>query len=191
MGESGIPILDMSANYDELGKFLTTRIAPEFETMGVELTQLLLENISLPPEVEAALDTRTKMGVIGDLNNYTKFKAADALEAAAKNPGGAGQFLGLGVGMNLAGMVGGNLSGAQVAGNAPPALPIETQFHIAVNNQQAGPFPISSLQDQISRGTLTRDTLAWKPGMASWAKAGTIIELQTLFGAVPPPVPPQ
>ncbi|MBC7773507.1 MAG: SPFH domain-containing protein [Pyrinomonadaceae bacterium] len=190
MGESGIPVLDMSANYDELGKFLTGRIAPEFESMGVELTQLLLENISLPPEVEQALDTRTKMGVIGDLNNYTKFKAADALEAAAKNPGGAGQFVGLGVGMNMAGMIGGNLAGAQAAGNMPPSIPMETQFHIAVNNQQTGPFPVTALRDQVSSGNLTRETLAWKPGMAGWAKAGTIIELQGLFASVPPPMPP-
>ncbi len=191
MGESGIPVLDMSGNYDELGKFLTTRLSPEFESMGVDLTQLLLENISLPPEVEAALDTRTKMGVIGDMNNYTKFKAADALEAAAKNPGGAGQFLGLGVGMNMAGMVGGNLAAANAAGNVPPAIPTETQFHVAVGGQQTGPFPIGNLREQISRGAITTDTLVWKPGMTGWLKAGTVSELTSLFGSMPPPVPPQ
>lgn len=191
MGESGIPVLDMSANYDELGKFLTTRLAPEFEAMGVDLTQLLLENISLPPEVEQALDTRTKMGVIGDMNNYTKFKAADALEAAAKNPGGAGQFMGVGVGMNLAGMVGGNLAAANAAGNVPPAIPTETQFHVAAGGQQTGPFPISNLREQISRGAITTDTLVWKPGMTGWLKAGTVTELNSLFGSMPPPVPPQ
>jgi hypothetical protein len=189
LGESGLSVLDMSANYDELSKFLTTRISPEFDAIGVEMAQLLLENVSLPPEVEQALDTRTKMGVIGDLNNYTKFKAADALEAAAKNPGGAGQILGLGLGMNMAGMVGGNLAGAQAASNVPPPMPQEVQFHIAVNNQQAGPYPMSTLRAQAAAGSLTRDTLVWKPGLTGWVKAGTVTELQSIFGSVPPPLP--
>ncbi|MBI5863838.1 MAG: SPFH domain-containing protein, partial [Planctomycetes bacterium] len=56
LGECKIPALDLAANYDELGNFVTTRIQPEFEKYGIEVTKLLVENVSLPPEVEAALD---------------------------------------------------------------------------------------------------------------------------------------
>ena len=90
LGESKIPVLDLAANYDELGKFLTDRIQPEFTSYGMELTKLLVENISLPPAVEEALDKRSSMGVIGDLSKYTQFQAAEALRDAAKNEGGTG-----------------------------------------------------------------------------------------------------
>ena len=65
---SGIPVLDLAANYDQLGQFVLGRIAPEFANYGLELTTILVENVSLPPEVEQALDRRTSMGVVGDLS---------------------------------------------------------------------------------------------------------------------------
>src|SRR6185436_574199 len=99
LGESKIPVLDLAANQDDLGKLMLNRLQPDFDVFGVKLVNLLVENISLPPEVEQALDTRTKMGVIGDLNRYTQFQAANAMGDAAKNPGGfAGAGAGLGVG---------------------------------------------------------------------------------------------
>jgi membrane protease subunit (stomatin/prohibitin family) len=71
-----------------LGNFLTRRIAPEFEGYGLELTKLLVENISLPPAVEEVLDKRTSMGVVGNLAAYTQFNVANSIPDAAKNPGG-------------------------------------------------------------------------------------------------------
>jgi membrane protease subunit (stomatin/prohibitin family) len=65
----------------------------------LQLTKFLVENISLPQEVEAAMDKRTSMGVIGDVGRYTQFQAADAMRDAAQNPsGGAGMGAGLGAG---------------------------------------------------------------------------------------------
>src|SRR3954466_5219635 len=77
--ESKIPVLDMAANQDQLGNALKERIKYDFEPYGIEVTQLVVENISLPPEVEAAMDKRTSMGVLGNLDNFTKFQAANAL----------------------------------------------------------------------------------------------------------------
>lgn len=191
LGESGLSVLDMAANYDELGKFLTSKIAPEFGALGLELPTLLIENVSLPPEVEAALDTRTKMGVIGDMNQYTKFKAADALGDAAKNPGAAGQILGIGIGQAMGGIIGGNLAGAQSAAPVPPPVPTETQFYVAVNGQQTGPFGLSQIRTDIASGKLNRDTLVWKAGMPAWSAAGQVADLSGAFGAVPPPLPPR
>src|SRR5688572_14305171 len=67
LGESKIPLLDLASNYDELGKFITAKIKDDFAAYGLQVTQLWVENISLPPEVEQALDKRTSMGIIGDL----------------------------------------------------------------------------------------------------------------------------
>src|SRR3954465_13904791 len=119
LGESKIPALDLAANQDDLGKLMLTRLQPDFDAFGLKLVNLVVENISLPPEVEQALDTRTKMGVIGDLNRYAQFQAANAIGDAAKNPGGlAGAGAGLGAGMAIGNQMAGALGGAMNA--APP-----------------------------------------------------------------------
>lgn len=194
LGESKIPVLDLAGNYDELGKFLTTRIHPDFEGYGLDLVALLVENISLPPEVEQAMDKRSSMGVIGDLNRYSQFQAAEAMRDAAKNPSGtAGAGMGMGMGFAMANQMGqamGNASGGGGAGaGGPPPLPGQARFFIAVNGQQNGPYDMSGLQQQIAGGRLARETLVWKEGMASWTAAGEVVELKPLFGAAPPPIP--
>ncbi|MGB7158289.1 MAG: SPFH domain-containing protein, partial [Tepidisphaeraceae bacterium] len=99
VGASKIPVLDMASNQDELGKFLTQRIGPDFEPFGLQVVALMVENISLPPEVEAALDKRTSMGVVGDLHKYVQYETGTAIGDAAKNPGGlAGAGAGMGAG---------------------------------------------------------------------------------------------
>jgi membrane protease subunit (stomatin/prohibitin family) len=79
----------------------------------LELTKFIVENISLPQEVEAAMDKRTSMGVIGDVNRYTQFQAADAMRAAAENPsGGAGTGAGLGAGFAIGNAMAGAMANA-------------------------------------------------------------------------------
>ena len=113
LGESKIAALDLASNYDELGKFIRTKLNDEFKTFGLELTKFVIENISLPPEVEAAMDKRTSMGVIGDVGRYAQFQAADAMRDAAQNPsGGAGTGMGLGAGFALGNAMAGAMSDA-------------------------------------------------------------------------------
>src|SRR5688500_20366721 len=74
----------------------------DFKAWGLELTKFVIENISLPQEVEAAMDKRTSMGVIGDVGRYAQFQAADAMRDAAQNPsGGASTGAGLGAGFAI------------------------------------------------------------------------------------------
>jgi membrane protease subunit (stomatin/prohibitin family) len=193
IGGSGIPVLDLAANYDQLGKFVTGRIAPEFANYGLELNQLLVENISLPPEVEQALDRRTSMGVVGDLRKYAQFQAAEAMRAAASNPGGdAGAGIGMGMGFAMAKQIGEALGTEAAAPPAatPPPLPQERSFYIAKAGQQTGPFPLGEVRRQVQAGELTAASLVWSAGMANWASAGEVAELAPLFAATPPPLPP-
>jgi membrane protease subunit (stomatin/prohibitin family) len=113
VAESKIAALDLAAHYDELGGVLRKKLDEDFKTFGLDLTKFVIENISLPPEVEAAMDKRTSMGVIGDVNRYAQFQAADAMRDAAQNPGG-GAGLGAGLGAGFA--VGNAMAGA--LGNA-------------------------------------------------------------------------
>ena len=192
LGESKIAALDLASNYDELGKFITDRVRPFFAPFGIDVTQLVIENISLPPEVEASLDKRSSMGIIGNLDAYTKFQTANAIGDAAKQPGGAaGAGVGLGAGMVMGQQMAASMSvgGAGGAMHAPPPLPGAVMFFVAVNNQQTGPFDGAALADQARNGRLTRDSLVWKAGMAQWSKAGEVLELGGVLGSVPPPLP--
>ena len=102
IAESKIPALDLAANYEELAAYAIQTINPKLSNLGVQLASFVIENISLPEEVEKAMDRRTSMGVVGDLNKYTQFQAAEAMREAANAPGGtAGAGMGMGAGMAM------------------------------------------------------------------------------------------
>lgn len=194
LGESGIPLLDLAANYSELSELLAKRLAPEFSSYGLEVSKLLIENISLPEEVEAALDKRSSMGIIGNLDDFTKFQAANALEAAARNPGGdASAGAGMGMGFAMANQLGKTLADTPAAAStAPPQLPDESsspRYFIGENGSQSGPFDFRNIVDRIGAGSITRETLLWKQGMATWAKAALFDELKLPLQATPPALP--
>src|SRR5262249_19579765 len=154
--------LDLAANQNELGEFLAKAVNPTFSTYGLTIMTVLVENISLPPEVEQAVDARTKMGVIGNLNAYTQMQAADAMRDAAKNPGGtAGAGVGMGMGFAMAQQMGQAYAGQ---GGAAPAIPQAATFFLAINGQQVGPFDMTTLTQKAKEGGLTRETLVWKQG---------------------------
>jgi membrane protease subunit (stomatin/prohibitin family) len=110
LGESKIAALDLASNYDELSKFTRAKLTEEFKTFGLGLTKFVIENISLPAEVEAAMDRRTSMGVIGDVGRYAQFQAADAMRDAAQNTSGGGAATGAGLGAGFA--IGNAMAGA-------------------------------------------------------------------------------
>ncbi len=192
LGESKIPVLDLAANYDDLGTYITAKISPEFKEYGIELTRMLVENISLPPEVEKALDKRTSMGVIGGLREYADFQAAEAMTQAASNPGGgASDGVGLGMGIAIANRMSESL-GAAGSGtrNGPPRIPTESRYYIAVNGHQTGPFTPAELRTKRDSKELNADTLMWTQGQAQWKPAGTMEPLADLFASnEPPPIP--
>ncbi len=117
LGELKIPALDLAAQYKELGEAIRAKINEDFKGWGLEVTKFYVENVSLPPEVEAAMDRRASMGALGDASKYMQFQAADALRDAAQNEGG-GAGLGAGLGAGFA--VGGQMASAfgQQAGGA-------------------------------------------------------------------------
>lgn len=201
LGESGIPILDMAANYADLGRFITNAISPRFLTYGLELTQLLVENVSLPPAVEEALDKRSQMGLIGDLSKYQQFQAAEAMAKAAAQPGGAaGDGLGMAMGLMMAGQMGSAMGGpwgkapdspaaAAAPPAAPPPLPGSASYHVALDGSAQGPFGLGQLQALAQNGRFSAETLVWTDGMAGWEAAGSRADLATLFKGRPPPLP--
>jgi hypothetical protein len=72
---------------------------------------------------------------------------------------------------------------------SPPPIPAATQYFMATNGQQQGPFTLTVFQEKIGQGTLTKETLVWKHGFANWTKASDVEELKPMFASVPPPLP--
>jgi len=201
LASSGLPVLDMAANTSDLGKLVAREIAPTLVEYGLEIPELYIENISLPPAVEAALDKRTSMGLVGDLNRFTQYSASEAMTRAADNPAGGGMAAGLGAGMGLAmaqqmgqgGPWGAKPAPTQPVGQArpaPPPPPMEHVWHIAENGQTRGPFSKASLGRMASAGELTRETFVWTAGQDGWKRAEDVTELAQLFTVMPPPPPP-
>ncbi len=196
---SGIPVLDMAANTRDLGKILAEAISGTIAEYGLTLPELYIENISLPPAVEAALDKRTSMGVVGNLDAYAKFQAAEALT----RDGAAGAAMGTGLGAGLGMAMGASMAQAgpwgaapQAASHAavmappPPPPPVEHVWHIAENGQTKGPFSKARLGQMAAEGGLTRETYVWTQGQDGWLKAEDVAELAQLFTVMPPPPPP-
>jgi membrane protease subunit (stomatin/prohibitin family) len=192
IGQAKIAVLDLAGNYDKISKVALEVIKPDIAALGLALTSFLIENISLPPEVEQAMDQRTKMGVLGDMNKYTQYQTAQAIGDAAKNPSGmAGLGSGIAAGAALAdqmrtAMAGG---GAPSAPPAPPPIPQSVAFYAAIDGQQQGPWDLNALSAKAREGALTRDTLIWRAGMSNWTPAGQVSELSSIFATVPPPLP--
>jgi membrane protease subunit (stomatin/prohibitin family) len=95
---SGVPFLDMAANQIELGNRVATGLQPMFAEMGLALDSFVVENLSLPEELQKMLDTRVGMNMLGDMNRYTQFQVANSMPIAAANEGGGG-IAGIGVGL--------------------------------------------------------------------------------------------
>ena len=187
---SGIPVLDMAANLEDLGKIIATRIAPKVAEYGLSIPEFYVENISLPEEVEKVLDKRTSMGVAGDLNKYMQFNAAEALANPASGAGGMmGAGMAAGMGMGMAQNMGPwGAAPAHPTAPPPPPPPAGKQWHVAENGATKGPFSEADLSGMVASGALARASMVWSAGMEGWKPAAET-ELARLFAQVPPPPP--
>ncbi|EXI82941.1 MAG: putative virion core protein (lumpy skin disease virus) [Candidatus Accumulibacter appositus] len=148
--ESGVPFIDMAANQDELSRALKGKLDAVFERYGLLLDRLVVQNVSLPEELQKVLDTRIGMNMIGDLGRYTQYQVASSIPLAAENEGGiagigAGLGAGLGIGQTMTTAMGSamqpgaapagqvSVAGASLLGVAapPPASPLSADEVVA------------------------------------------------------------
>src|SRR4051794_11622312 len=146
LATANVLMLDLAAKQQAIGSTLATVLTDELAPSGLSIPKFIIENISVPPEVEAALDKRTSIGVVGNLDNYTKFQAANAMEDAANNSGGAGEAFGFGLGM-AAGQRATQAMNTPTANaptssgppsSGPPPLPNAAEWFVGVGGQQQG-----------------------------------------------------
>jgi membrane protease subunit (stomatin/prohibitin family) len=100
--ESGIPFLDMAANQVEMSQKISDFVRPYFTELGLTLDTYLVENLSLPEELQKRLDERIGMNMVGDMGRYTQFQVAQSFPVAAANEGGGAAGIGVGLGAGLA-----------------------------------------------------------------------------------------
>jgi membrane protease subunit (stomatin/prohibitin family) len=198
LGEAQVAALDLASKYSELSELLRKKVCERIDDeYGLEVPQLQIVNIALPEAVEKALDTRSQMGVIGDLGRYQQFQMANAISQAASSSAGgaASEGIGLGLGFGMANQMlrafaQGAAPGVGAAPPPPPAPPGAAAWHVTANGQTLGPMSIEQLGQAAQQGHLGPSTLVWSAGMAGWTAAAQVPQLAHLFGPPPPPPPP-
>ncbi|MGB1032558.1 MAG: SPFH domain-containing protein, partial [Flavobacteriales bacterium] len=195
LGESRIPVEGLAGNINEMSEYSHNQLQPDFEAYGLELTKFLIENVSMPEEIKKEIFELSRLDKI-DLDKLAKMKAAKAMEKAAENEGGAaGAGMGIGMGFVMANQVGNAFQqntqsvSSPSTGAAPPPLPSQAPIWVAIDGQQSGPYNLETLVSLKNQGKLTAKSLVWKEGMTNWQEASTMPDLNSLFGATPPPLP--
>ncbi|MBW2401284.1 MAG: SPFH domain-containing protein, partial [Deltaproteobacteria bacterium] len=194
VAKSEIGLLDLASSYQELSeevrRVVLERIEDEY---GLDLPQLYIVNISVPAEVEQALDVRSSMSVIGDMAAYQGYQLGLSMPTAAANPAGglAGAGVGLGMGMAMAeGMrvegTGSQAGSPPPTGPTPPPVPAVVAWHIAENGRSSGPYAADQIAGWIASGRIGRETMLWSPGLTEWVGAARTPQFAAMF----PPAPP-
>lgn len=192
LGKLNVPALDLAAKYSELSEALRMEVVQRIDDeYGLDCPQLFIVNVSLPEAVEKALDTRTSMGVIGDMNRFQQYQMGQAMTAAAENPAGGGAAEGMGLGMGFAmanRMVNPPMAGASAS---PPPPPPSQPWHVAVGGESRGPYTVQQIVAGITSGEIKADSMVWTAGMPNWQRADQVTQLANYFlSASPPPPPP-
>lgn len=204
VGSADVAALDLAANYQELAEQVRTNVASNIDDeYGLSLPQLFIVNVSLPEEVEKALDKRSSIGVIGDMDRFQQYQMGEAMVRAAENTGGGGGAEGMGLGMGfamanqMARQLGGPIMGQQQVGAAPmagggqmpPPVPVQPMvaWHLVEGGRTVGPFNAPQVAELVAQGRLTRESLVWRAGFSGWLSASDVPEVASMLGPPPPP----
>jgi membrane protease subunit (stomatin/prohibitin family) len=121
-GSAVVSFVDMAANQEKFSQTLKDVLTITFAVYGLQLQGFFVQSISLPEELQKHLDAKSQMSMVGDLQKYAQFQAADSIQAAASNPGGmAGAGAGMGLGISMGQTIANAVSGGGSSGNAAPA----------------------------------------------------------------------
>ena len=204
--ESKLGAIDLQGHQielaDKLRQFVAERVDDEY---GLAINSITL-TISLPDEITQAMTRGVARGVeqagyldnVGPMDRLQQGAAAEAMVAAASNPGGSamGDIMQVGMGVAMGGQMANQMGNAMnpqaaaaPAGGAPPPLPGQALFHVDMGGQSGGPYNVAQIQSGAANGQVTATTLVWTEGMPGWAAANTVPALQAIFSS-PPPMPP-
>ncbi len=153
-GTSGIPFLDMAANQVLLSQKMTELLKPEFAKLGLSLENFTVESITLPENVQKALDSRMSMGIVGDLTKYTQFQTAQAIPMAAQNERG---IAGIGAGLGVGAGIGQAMAGAMAGMMQPQAAPQTTAQPAATPVAEDPQAKLLKLKTLLDNGLISQE----------------------------------
>lgn len=190
IGQTMTSILDLAVSYSAIASKTKQSVADDFSQYGVALVDLIIEGITPPDEVQAMINRASGVAA-QDAEKYREIGIVDAMQSAAKNPGGntgEGLSAGMGMGMGMAMAQNFNLSQGQTtpateatpsSGSpsppGPPPPPAERQFFLYKNNLQTGPFPESVIRQKLVANEIEEHDLLWAEGIANWTPASSIL----------------
>jgi membrane protease subunit (stomatin/prohibitin family) len=203
LAEARVPLLDLALHYTTLGDRIRDAMDTAFQgAYGLALTDFTISSVSVPEEVEKAIDTRSRLGILGNLDAYTKLQAADAIAVAAANPGIGGTGIGLGVGIGLGQTVAAAMTGglAPSSGPTPPPAPGGGPGPAPSPGGPPPPPVVFHYSGPSGQSERTADEIVqlvaaapgsphhvWQPGWAGWRTVREVPELSVRLGPPPPP----
>ena len=199
IANDNISVLQINSHLVDMSEYMQNVISADFEKYGLNLESFSVMSVNVPQDdpsfikLKEAIDKAAHLRIVGK-DVYQMDHSFEVLKTAAGNEGNAGNIMNMGMGLGM-GMNMGNVMGNMAAQNlntnvAPPPIPQNVMYYIAINGQQQGPFDVNTIINYIRNGQLTAETMIWKQGMPAWAKISTLMEFSQLFNACPPPVPP-
>ncbi|MBC7750276.1 MAG: SPFH domain-containing protein [Candidatus Saccharibacteria bacterium] len=157
IASSGIPFLDLAANQGVMGEQLKQTMTPLFARYGLKLDAFVVENISLPEDLQKAIDTRISMGMMGDLNKFTQYQVAASIPLAAQNEGGlAGIGAGMAAGFGMGQIMTGAIQNATQANQTPQVVPTPVQATPAAAPPVDLVARLSQLKALLDQGLITQ-----------------------------------
>ena len=198
IGDSKIPVLELAGSYRKISDRLCAEVNERIDNeYGLKVPMLSIVNISLPEEVERALDTRSSIGVLGDMNRYQQYEMGRALGGAAAGDGGMmSDAMGMGVGLAMAtrmAQAGGvpGMAPGMLPASGMPVVPAAPMWHVVLNGRTIGPMPQQQVDAMLASGQIMPSVLVWTSGMSDWMPAGQTPAFSSRIGAAtPPPLPP-
>lgn len=154
-GESGVAFIDMASNQDEFGKAMHAKMLPVFADFGLTLDSLVVQNVSLPEELQKILDQKIGMNMIGDMGRFTQYQVANSIPLAAQNEGGmAGMGVGLGAGVGFGQVMGQSMAQALQPGVAPQSVAVAPTPVVAVEDWVA---TLEKLHGLSEKGIISKE----------------------------------
>ena len=195
----GVSVLNINAKIEDLSNYAKEKITEVFLLYGIEIQLFNIISISVQDNdpsfqrLKEAKDAAAKIKIIGR-DDYRMTRSFDVLEKAAENENGmAGAAVGLGAGVGIGGVVGAMTAQtisthSQGADEIPPIPTID--YYLAIDGKRQGPFDSDTIEQKISNGEITENTLIWKKGLKQWIKLGDMEDFQHLLDEnCPPPIP--
>ena len=192
--KDNISILNINSHLSEMSEFVRVNIDNNFAEFGLCLADFSIMSINVPEDdasfkkLKEAKELAASINITGR-DIYQIERTFNVMDKAASNEGVGGSIMGMGVGLGAGVGIGNQMGAATSQALTPPPLPQVATYYFVLNNQQHGPCDANSIMAYIANKSITTETLMWKQGMPSWAKASTFQEFANMFVTCPPPIP--